>query len=108
MEWSMPVCFNLTRKGEKMPTNLVEVDQRICTHFSVTCDDNKWYHGWYDSIGFRLALGKTFAEINAEYDATIDKYKDQEDVSYWRRMKEIAEFLDTNYTTDAWREHKFG
>lgn len=61
----MPNCFQLIRKSqpEAGPVVLTEVDEELCRHFGVSIHPYCWYENWYDIIGFRLALGRSFAEI---------------------------------------------
>lgn len=97
----MPNCFQLTRKGDTHPSPLVLIDDLMCEHFGVDPDPVKYYYGWYDCIGFRLAMGKTFAEIIEQFNEYIAESRSSE---YYVVMIEIAKWLDANYTTDAWRE----
>jgi len=90
----MPNCFQLTRVGDGYPANLHDVDRAICHHFEWVCSDDKWAKGWYNTIGFMLALGKSFSEI-------IDYYQPCPNPMGYQ----VACFLAANYTSDAWYEH---
>lgn len=48
----MPNCFQLTRKNETNPINLQDLDKELCEY---ECSDS-----W---IGFKLAMGKSFQQI---------------------------------------------
>lgn len=76
----MPNCFILIPKGQEEEELLVTVD--------VECDPLYWHRGWADSIGLGLACGKTFEQLREILPSMID----------------IIDFLDANYTTDAWAE----
>lgn len=102
----MPACFQLTRKGESEPANLIEVDAEMCKHFNVECDPVKYHYGWYDSIGLRLALGWPFEKISGEYGERIADTADQETVDYCVHMSKIISWLQENYTADSWHESK--
>jgi hypothetical protein len=99
----MPVCFQLTKKGEETAAKLAVVDDLLCAHFGVTPDEKRYYMGWYDIIGLRLALGQTFETIQHYLDqqAVESKYKDD-----YARLAQINTWLSLHYTTDHWREHK--
>lgn len=84
----MPNCFQLIPKGQTEPEKLVVIDQKICEALEVECHPKYWCRGWYDLIGFGVACGKTFEQLRTIYPDMID----------------IIDFLDANYTTDAWAE----
>lgn len=94
----MPACFQLRVKGEKEPSTFVDIDDKLCEHFGVTPDKEKYMNGWYDSIGLRLAIGRSFFEIQEEFDEI--------DEPWAKRHYEIAVWLDNHYTADAWYECK--
>jgi hypothetical protein len=61
----MANSFSLTRKTEmdKGPVSLPQVDEEICAHFNVVPHTKDYYHSWFDTIGFELATGSSFADI---------------------------------------------
>lgn len=89
----MPVCFALCDKetGERVP--LAKVDDAICEHFSVVPDERKYYHQWYDIIGFRLAMGETLQEMRDEFASLSAGYEDK---------LAIVKFLQERYVSEAW------
>lgn len=99
----MPACFTLTKIGENFPTSLIAVDNAICEHLGVTPSPKYYYHGWYDSIGFRLAIGKTFAEIRNDFRNGMSK---PEGEHYYGLMLKILEYLIANYEPNAWHSAK--
>jgi hypothetical protein len=58
-ELTMAVFFQLTRIGEREPAILQTIDRAICQNLELPFDAVHWVGGWYDIIGFRLAMGKT-------------------------------------------------
>src|SRR5689334_4899735 len=88
-EATMPNCFSLTKIGETEPMKLTQIDELICGHLGVKVHPTQWVYGWYDIIGFGLAMGKTF-----------DDFIDNPDWS--DRIQEIAKFLKDNFKSDAW------
>lgn len=98
----MPNCFQLTKKGEQEATPLNTIDRELCALLGVE-EHPKLYAGhWFDHIGFKLALGKTFEQIKA--DITHDMALHHEDRKYYRDMLKMAEYLDEHYTANAWVE----
>ncbi len=90
----MPNCFTLTKKDEAKPRPLKDIDTDLWDHFEGGEPDGneQWYHHWYNFIGLLLAVGKTFQEV----------IKLCEDFT----MREIAVYLEENYTSNAWYERK--
>lgn len=99
----MPNCFQLTKKGNNEPSMLQDVDKAICDYFNVLCDEKCWYHDWFGSIGFSIALGSSFDKLRQCYDGYC-LIGTPEEIKYWGRMREIVDFLDREYTTTAWAE----
>ena len=90
----MPNCFQLTRKGEKEPRKLQEIDNELWVHFegAVPETNDKWYYNWYNTVGLLLSCGKRFEEIF--------------DVGFCDRLSEVILYLDEYYTSDSWYEMK--
>lgn len=86
----MPNCFTLTRKGMSHPEKLPLIDDALCAHLGVTPDPTRYHQEWVDIEGFGFAMGKTMDEIRA-----IDPSPEREP---------IRQFLEQNYTVDAWAE----
>lgn len=97
----MPNCFQLYRKGGSEPIAFQTIDEAMCQHFGYHTDPVKYHHGWYDYIGFALAMGKDFAWVIAKCDEYAVEDKAPE---YWGHMKEIAQWLSENFTSSAWVE----
>jgi hypothetical protein len=99
----VPNCFQLARKSEpEKPIALSVIDEEMCQHFKVETDPIKYYLGWFDIIGFKLACGKSFIQIVASLAKSMSEmpqYKDD-----YLRLIEIALWLDENFTSNAWAE----
>jgi len=89
----MPNCFSLTRKSDTAagPVKLTLIDEELCAHLGVEVDENNWVHGWYNSIGFSLAMGKSFDECR-------ETFQDSE------VLLPVIDYLDANFTTNSWVE----
>lgn len=85
----MPACFQLTRKGEREPAILQSVDNAMREHFGAEPSETAWYERWYDTIGLGLALGHSFERLKTEF---------------FPNKAAIIDWLEANYTTDAWHE----
>ena len=94
----MPNCFQLTRKGETTPTVLTKVDEHICQFLNVPCNDVAWVEGWYDVIGFRLAIGQSWDDMRQYF---IHECRSHD---FSIKMLRIINFLDDHYTSDCWVE----
>ena len=86
----MPNCFQLTSKETGQPKKLAELDNEIRAHFGAPPHPTQWYKGWYDCIGFSIAMGKDWQYCRETFDG----------------LDEIIDYLEERYTYDAWFEHK--
>ena len=87
----MPNCFTLTRKGASAPSKFADIDNELCAHLGVQPDPIRYYQGWYDCIGFALAIGKTWDWMRKEW---------AEDTE----LLPIIDYLEAHYVSDAWAE----
>lgn len=89
----MPNCFTLTRKSdlESGPVAFAKIDDEMCGAFGITPDPKKYYCQWYDIVGFGLAVGKSFSDLR-------EIWHDQP------KYLQIVDWLDENFTSDAWCE----
>jgi hypothetical protein len=96
----MPNCFALYRLNDPKKTfvSLSKIDEEICEMMNVPCDEKKYYYGWYDIIGFRLAMGETFDDMISGNEAK--GIGALEDPIY----QQIARWLEANYGSDAWSQ----
>lgn len=89
----MPNCFQLTRKGDKAPAKLWDVDRAICQHLDCPWSEDAWVVYWYSYIGLLLAVGKSFNEI-IDICWTEERYD----------LLRVAAYLNEHYTANAWKE----
>ena len=85
----MPSHFTLTRKGADKPSALVLIDKEMCQYFGVTVNDARYYMDWNYTIGFGLALGKSWEQLEEIFNTETAALK-------------IIEYLRNNYTADSW------
>jgi hypothetical protein len=106
----MPVTFSLYPRGASVPASLNEVDRLMCEHFGVEPDSKRYLCGWFDSIGFYLALGRTFETIRTDYEARLEKSKIKpelpNDVDFYSSTLAILEWLEANYSPTSGHEMK--
>ncbi len=102
----MPNCFALVDKKTNQRAVLQEVDRLMCENFKQPCDEIRYLCGWYNSVGLRLACGQSFTEILTEYQDYVEKANDPMEKDYYESMIEIIKWLDINYTSESWYEHK--
>lgn len=88
----MPNCFSLTRKGETEPTSLSAIDEELCALLGTPVHPTRYVEGWFDSIGFALACGRSWEQIKLFSDPREDN------------LRKIITHLETNYSVDAWAE----
>lgn len=98
----MPNCFQLTCKTRGKPINLQQIDAEICQFLCVPCDPNRWVCDWYNTIGFALAMGKTFPQIRAIWEDAAEGAEPSE----VEQDFEVLAYLETNFTSDAWYQHR--
>lgn len=87
----MPNYFRLISKETKRTVSLLKIDEELCELLNVPCDPMEYVHRWYDTIGFGLAMGKTFEQLKDIYKGLPNTIK-------------IIEYLEAHYTSDAWAE----
>ena len=86
-----------------------EIDRELCAHFNVPCDDVHWYNGWYNYIGFALAMGSDWSKIQDNIQEIIHERQEENDsdgVEYWTRMQQIRQYLAERFNSSAWYEVK--
>lgn len=98
----MPNCFTLTRKGESKPANLQEIDDEMRVEFGEEPDADRWLWGWYDTIGYGLALGRDWAQLRERFAEDPDE---SERINMLRRRRlAVIDWLETHYVFNAWAE----
>lgn len=101
----MPACFQLFRKGESEAVPLNTIDEEICAHMEVPVHDTYYCGDWFNTIGFKLAMGYSFDRIIGYYDGGAVFSKD-DDREYCETLLKIAKFLSERFTQNAWYERK--
>ena len=103
----MAICFQLFRKGEPEPTSLSKIDEELCKLLNLPVDPVKYVASWYDTIGFRLALGKSFQEIREDFGVIRDGehvgWTSQDDIML-DQWFQILDYLEENYSPNSWTE----
>lgn len=99
----MPSCFTLTKKGQKERSKFVDVDREMCKFFEVEVDEKEYLCGWYNFVGQLTAVGRTWDEIRGLLKENLEGGKTCE---WSESMLQIVDWLEENYTTDAWYEWK--
>lgn len=89
----MPNCFQLTRKGNQGPETLANIDKEICALLGQPVDPVLYCVSWFDTIGFGLACGNDWNKLREVYEDFPELLK-------------VIDYLETNYTFDAWYEMK--
>lgn len=98
----MPNCFTLTRKGESKPANLQEIDDEMRQAFGEEPDADRWLWGWYDTIGYGLALGLDWAQLRKQF--AEDPDESERTNMLRRRRLAVIYWLETRYIPNAWAE----
>ena len=100
----MPACFQLFRKSEGQnaaPCKLNTIDEELCKLLGKEIHPTLYVGCWFDYIGFKLAIGKTFAQIREAIAANKAEYGDTE---FYDDMLKMADYLDENFSPSAWTE----
>lgn len=105
----MPNCFHLIRKSDQKsgPVELRIVDEEMRKHFNQPPHLCNWLGGWYQSIGFRLALGWRFEQIKADFLESIQKNVisgDVKAVQAYQGLIRITDWLSDNFVSDSWAQ----
>ncbi len=100
----MPNCIQFVPKSnpnaDAVP--LARIDEEMCKHFKASVQPTQYYFYWFDTIGFSLAMGKTYDQIREQFKA--DRASDTSGPAYWDKMLAIVDWLEANYVPNAWAE----
>ena len=93
----MPNCFQLSRKSDPQagPVALNTIDRELCQLLDEPEHERHYCHGWFDWIGFNLAMGRDFPMIRA----TMAKWGRTDPVD-----TVILDWFENNFTPDSWVE----
>ena len=85
-------CFTLTRRSnlDAGPVALQLIDDELRVALGAAPSASEWYCGWYDTIGFALAMGRNFEWCREHLDSP--------------RLLPVIDWLDANFTANAWAE----
>lgn len=116
----MPNCFTLTRKSNPIagPVSFNLIDEEMCKHFGVKADAETYHAYWYEIFGFAISLGQTFERKREFARGKVAYYQDEMskavdtktrtdytiDMFQQLHLIAIADWLEANFTTDAWAE----
>ena len=89
----MPNCFTLTKKGEKEPSLLNDIDKELCELLNEPFSTQYYVAAWYDTIGLCLAIGHSWDKMRETFEGS-------------EKLQKVIDYLEENYTTDAWYEVK--
>ena len=91
----MPACYQLALKTEPksfIPVTLQSVDEAMCKHFNMPCDEKLWFRNWNNWLGFSLAVGRTFDQIRETFC----------DEGHW----EVIDWIEKNYEVSSFYQSK--
>ena len=95
----MPNAFQLIRKSTGQAEKFAVIDDELRQYLGVPPNEKSYYRGWYDSIGYAIAIGKSWDEIRATIVGTPDDPGDEESIK-------LVDWLIANFDTRAWYEPK--
>lgn len=98
----MAIHFTLTPRAYPCggPMSLQDIDVGICEYLHIPVDNEYWACGWYDNIGFMLAIGLSWQTIKtqrANHIAAIKPDWPLGSILRVARLAAIVQFLDDNY-----------
>lgn len=106
----MAHCIQLSRRNDPKgePVKFQDIDEEICKHFQVKCDDTLWHHGWYNYICMLLASGFSWQRLRQilDEDCMLHPYGSPEWL-WAAHMRDILDWLEASYTERCWREMGF-
>ncbi len=79
-------------KGSDEAVDLSTLDEEICGVVGDPVDPKLYCRGWFDTVAFSLALGRSWPEVR----------------EHWGEYTELAPIMDhleRNYDTNRWRGH---
>lgn len=110
----MPNCFQLTRKSDlatnpkAQPERLNKIDEELCVMLGVEPSDTFYVACWFDTIGWDLAMGRSFVQILMRLDEDVwSQFTDEQCDKFGiprRPLTKCCEYLAQHFTPDAWVE----
>lgn len=94
----MPNCFQLFKKGSAEAVVLNKVDEELCALLDIPVDPEMYVIGWFDCIGWYIAMGKPLGSQELRDKINSFPVKD--------KLLKCLDYLEEHYTSDAWSELK--
>lgn len=108
----MPNCFQLLDRTTEEAVKFADLDIELCSHTNNLPHPVNYLAGWYDCIGLRIALGRTYDEMYQEFHEYASKPIDPNDVSsvavqhsireYYYFMIVLLRYINKHYKLSAW------
>jgi hypothetical protein len=101
--------YSYIPKGGTEPEHFDVLDEKIAKHLGVPVHPTQWVENWDNIISVLVAAGKTLPEVRADFVSwmELEDYKNPEGQQHLTNLITICDFLDTNYTSRAWRSWGF-
>lgn len=87
----MPNCFMLLDKTTGEPVSLQKVDDMMREAFGEPPNEKEWLYRWYDTVGFALAMGRSWDETRKHFEGC-------------ENLQRAIDWLEMNFGADAWAE----
>lgn len=103
----MPNTLTLTRKTapEAGPVAFTAIDEELCAARGCASDPTWYLDGWYDSIGGRLAAGRSWDEIRKSFTLQQLEAGERHDGAPYAelmgRLIEITDWLEERFEADC-------
>ena len=90
----MAKYVQLFDKKTNEPESFAVIDEKLCKALNVPCDEKKYYHHWYDVIGY--SGEDTIISIINNIINDDKKFDDDDE------LIRILTWIDENYALNAW------
>lgn len=100
----MAAYFNLTPRCDpgNGPMSLADIDNGIRQFLGLGHDAERYAFGWYDSIGFMLAMGSSWDRVDCMILEWINRSKATQAKIEECQLMAISQWLQQNYIVSAW------
>ena len=85
--------IKLLDKKSNEPESFMVIDEKLCKALNVPCDEKKYYHHWYDIIGY--SGRDTIDDIINDIIIDDRKFDDDDEVI------QVLVWINENYTLSA-------
>ena len=93
--------FQLISKKTGEATSFNTIDDELCAHFGYDVNPEQYFAGWYQSIGGRIASGRSFEEIRKQF-IEHGLEHDGKHKELYDMLVKILDYLKDNYDSSAW------